>query len=179
MYKEGKLIRKKSTIFVMFLALLSVLALTACSGQAAAVTAGGKNVNATIKQTNIKALVTGNTVTIPVSAVDKNGNTNFRVDTATDYFMFMAYEYGDKMYVRADVCVPCGSESFTLKNGTLVCNSCGTVFNAQTGVGVSGAKACMSYSKQPVPFQVTDGNIVMTWTDMSTAYQNTLNRTSS
>jgi nitrite reductase/ring-hydroxylating ferredoxin subunit len=148
-------------------------AATAAGGNPGAAAAGGKNLNATVKQTTIKATISGDTVTIPVSDVDKYGNVNFRVNTASDYYMFMAYQYGDQTYVRADVCVPCGSESFTLKNGTLVCNSCGTVFDAKTGAGISGVTACQRYTKQPVPYQVTGDNIVMKWSDMATAYQKT------
>jgi nitrite reductase/ring-hydroxylating ferredoxin subunit len=144
---------------------------SACSSKSEAAS-GGKNTAASVKQSTVKAQVSGNTVTVPVSQIDKYGNTHFRVDTSNDYYMFMAYEYGDKIYVRADICPPCGSESFTLKNGTLVCDACGTVFNAQTGAGIRGA--CVKYTKQPVNFQLSDGNIVMDWTDMTSAYQKTI-----
>ncbi len=168
---------KKFGLVIALILVIALPILSACSSQVAAAGAGsGKNVNATVKQTPIKAQVSGDTVTIPMSDVDKYGNVNFKVQTATDYYTFMAYEYGDKVYVRADVCVPCGSESFTLKNGTLVCDSCATVFDAQTGKGVRGVSACMSYPKKPVAFQVTGGNIVMQWSDMSAAYQQTINR---
>jgi nitrite reductase/ring-hydroxylating ferredoxin subunit len=166
----------KVKVVMAFLLLVLVVGpvLSACSSQAtAAGGAAGKNLNTTLKQTTIKATVSGDTVTIPVSDLDKYGNVNFRVNTATDYFVFMAYEYGDQTYVRAAICVPCGSESFTLKNGTLVCDSCGTIFSAQTGAGVKGVSACMRYTKQPVPYQSVNGNIVMKWSDMSAAYQKT------
>lgn len=170
------MIKRKITLAIILILVLTMPILAACSSQSAANTGNGKNINTTVKQTYIEAQVSSNTVTIPLSAVDRYSNVNFRVDTATDYFMFMAYEYGDKTYVRANICVPCGSESYTLKNGILVCDSCGTQFDAQTGSGVGGVAACKSYPKQPVTYQVIDGNIVMKWSDMSAAYQKTLNR---
>jgi len=77
----------------------------------------------------------------------------------------MAYKYNNQTYVRADICPPCGSQSFTLKNGTLVCDTCGTVFNAATGAGISGA--CVKYAKQSVAFQTQNGNILMNGTDLN------------
>lgn len=155
---------------IMALSILVLLILPACSNQSAA--AG--NTNSTVKQTPIKATISGDTVTIPVSDLDKYGNVNFKIKTATDVYAYMAYKMGDKIYVRADVCVPCGSESFTLKGNTLVCDSCGTVFDAQSGTGISGVTACQRYTKLPVAFQTTGTDIVMKWTDMSTAFQSTL-----
>ncbi len=161
------------TLAIMALLALSLLIVPACSSGATA-SGNGKNLNATVKQTQIKPQINGDTVTIPVSDLDKYGNVNFKVKTATDVYSFMAYEYGDKTYVRSDVCVPCGSESFTLKNGTLVCDSCGTVFDVQTGAGVKGVTACQRYTKQPVAYQITGNDVVMKWADLSTAFQNTL-----
>jgi nitrite reductase/ring-hydroxylating ferredoxin subunit len=94
-------------------------------------------------------------------------------ETGTDTLSFMAYKYDDQLYVRADICPPCRSESYTLTKGTLVCDSCGTVFNAGTGAGIKGA--CVRFPKQSVNYEVKDGNILINGTDLITAYQNTLN----
>ncbi len=148
------------------LILLGLLAASACS-QAT----GGNSTSA--KQILIKAQLNADTVSIPLSEVDKNINTRFLVNTTTSKLSFMAYNYDSQLYVRADICPPCGSESFTLKNGTLVCDRCGTVFNAKTGKGVSGP--CIKFSKQAAPLEVKDGNIVMKGEELAVAYQNTLN----
>jgi nitrite reductase/ring-hydroxylating ferredoxin subunit len=169
------MIKKIVTLVILVIVALSLLGLAACSGGASAAN-GAKNFNTTVKQTSIKPTINGDIVTISLSEVEKYGNVNFKIKTATDIYSFMAYQYGDKTYVRSDVCVPCGSESFTLKNGTLVCDACGTVFNVETGVGVKGVKACQSYTKQPVAFETTGTDIVMKWTDLATSFQNTINR---
>ena len=168
--------RKPAIVTILFMAIISLLALTACSQVSAR--GGSNNSGAVIKQTRISAQLTGDTVTIPVSDLDKYGNVNFAVNTATDIYAFMSYKLGDKTYVRADVCVPCGSESFTLNKDNLVCDSCGTVFDAQTGKGVRGVTACQAYTKLPVAFQISEGNIVMKGTDLVTAFRNTVNRKS-
>jgi nitrite reductase/ring-hydroxylating ferredoxin subunit len=152
--EEGVTKMKVSIAIGLLLALLLPV-LASCTSQASAAGNGtGKSLNGTFQQITVKAAVSGDTVTVPLSDVQNNRNVNFRVNTANDYYVFMAYQYGDQTYVRADVCVPCGSESFTLKNATLVCNSCGTIFDAKTGAGVSG-------------------NLGMKWADMAAAYQKT------
>jgi nitrite reductase/ring-hydroxylating ferredoxin subunit len=61
----------------------------------------------------------------------------------------IAYRFDNKVFVRSNVCPPCNSIGFTLKNNTLVCDSCGTVFDAATGKGIEGG--CVGYSKEGIP----------------------------
>jgi len=111
-------------------------------------------------------------VSLPVAEIAQSGNGNFFLNNMS----FMAYQLDGKLYVRADLCVPCGSRTFILQGGNLICGSCGTVFNATTGIGVRGASACMSYAKKAAAFTTGGGNIVITLTDLTAAYQNTLSR---
>ncbi|MGA9047434.1 MAG: Fe-S-containing protein [Dehalococcoidia bacterium] len=126
-----------------------------------------------IDATEIVPTVANGIVTIPVSAVQKDWNVHFVVNTPGGLQSFMAYNLDGQTYVRASICVPCRGKLFTLSGNTLVCDICGTTFNANTGVGISGA--CVRYPKQSVPYQVSNGNIVMKLSDLTTAYQNTLN----
>lgn len=116
--------------------------------------------------------VSGSTVSLSMAEIAQAGNGNFPINNMS----FMAYQLDGNYYIRANVCVPCGSESFTLQNGTLLCGSCGTVFNATTGAGMRGVSACMTYAKKAVVYTTDGGNMVVTLTDLSTAYQNTINR---
>ena len=116
--------------------------------------------------------VAGSTVSLSLAEVAQAGNGNFFINNMS----FMAYQLDGTFYVRADVCVPCGSRTFTLQNGTLICGSCGTVFNATTGAGMRGVSACMSYAKKAAPYTTDSGNMVITMNDLTTAYQNTMNR---
>lgn len=152
--------RGRVTMAIMVLIALGLLAFSACSQQGA------------IKATWIKAEVTGNTVSIPLSVVNKDIITHFKISTPTDDLAFMVYKFGDKLYARANICPPCLSENFSLKNNTLVCDTCGTVFDARTGAGISGA--CVAYPKAPVSYELKDGNVLMKGTDLVTAFQDTL-----
>jgi nitrite reductase/ring-hydroxylating ferredoxin subunit len=163
--------RKKAALVILSLMILSFLVVSACSSQSVKANNAGSNTAA--KQTAIKAQLDGDLVSIPVSEVDRYTNTRFLVNTATDQLSFMAYKYDNQLYVRADICPPCGSESFTLTNGTLVCDRCGTVFNAKNGSGMKGA--CVKYAKALVAYEIKDGNIVMKGTDLISAFRNTLN----
>lgn len=158
------MVGKRKFLVIFLFTLVSLLVLTACSQSSAN--------NVTAKTVSVKAQTDGETVSVPVSDVDNFINTRFLLETPTDTLSFMAYEYRDQLYVRADICPPCRSESFTLTKGTLVCDSCRTVFNAETGVGVKGA--CVKYAKQAADFEVKDGNILIKEADLISAYQNTL-----
>lgn len=85
----------------------------------------------------------------------------------------MASIVDGEIYVRANACPPCRSVGFSLQNDILVCDTCRTTFEAETGDGIEGA--CVDYPKAPVPYEITDGNIVMSEADLITAYQDTLN----
>ncbi len=141
-----------------------VLGLAGCSGQAAA---------KPVKATWIKPQLSGDTVSIPGSAVKNDKIVHFNVAPALGREMaFMAYELDGKLYVRANVCPPCRSIGFSLSGDTLVCDTCRTVFSAKTGDGVSGA--CVAYPKAAVPYQLLGDNLVMKGNDFLTAYRNTL-----
>jgi len=125
-----------------------------------------------IKAQWIEPQVNGDSVSIPVSEVEKDWNTHFTVNTQTGKMTFMAYLLNNKIYVRANVCPPCRSIGYALDNNILVCDRCATTFKADTGDGIQGA--CVDYPKALVPYQITNGNIVMTDSDLTVAYQNTL-----
>jgi hypothetical protein len=51
-----------------------------------------------------------------------------------------------------------GSDT-TIRKNELVCNSCGTVFDAKTGAGLSGG--CNIYPEAPAALQDVDGELVI------------------
>ena len=138
------------------------LIITACSSQAPMV-----------KPSWIEPQVSGKTVSILASEVEKDTIVHFRIPAATGGSLtFMAYTLDGKIQARADVCPPCRSTSFSLSGDTLVCNTCATVFNAKTGEGISGA--CVNYPKAAIAYETNNGSIVMNADALVTAYQNTL-----
>ena len=125
-----------------------------------------------IKAQWIEPQVNGETVYIPLSEVQNDWNTHFRLDTQAGKMTFMAYLLNNKIYVRANVCPPCRSIGYALDNNILVCERCATTFKADTGDGIQGA--CVDYPKALVPYQITNGNIIMKQADLVVAYENTL-----
>ena len=120
----------------------------------------------------IEAQVNGDTVSIPVSEIENDWNTRFKVQAADGDISAMAYILNGVIYVRADICPPCRSQGFTLNGDILDCDSCHTKFKASTGDGVSGA--CVNYPKAAANYEITDGEVVMSKADLVVAYQNTL-----
>jgi uncharacterized membrane protein len=125
-----------------------------------------------VKPVTIDVQVTGDIVTIPLNKVTSNLNTRFKLATEEGEMTFMAYVWDGKLYVRADICPPCRSKSFTLTKGTLVCDSCGTVFDAVSGNGEGGA--CIAYPKESSPYQISGESIVVSKANLVTAYTDTL-----
>ena len=126
-----------------------------------------------VRPTWIEPQVSGTTVSILASEVEKNTIVHFRIPAATGGSLtFMAYTLDGKMQVRANVCPPCRSTSFSLSGDTLVCNTCATVFNAKNGEGISGN--CVNYPKAAVAYENSNGNLNMNADALVTAYQNTL-----
>ncbi|MBA7534311.1 hypothetical protein ES705_26557 [subsurface metagenome] len=129
--------------------------------------------SAPITATWIKPQVAGDTVSIPVSEVNDNKIIHFNVAVALGSEMaFMAYNIDGKLNVRANVCPPCRSIGFSLSKDTLICDTCRTTFKAKTGDGISGG--CVGYPKAAVPYEISDGKIVMRSNELLVAYQNTM-----
>lgn len=125
-----------------------------------------------IKASWITAQVSADEVSIPASSVDENTNVHFKVNTDSGELAVMAYKFDDNLFVRSNVCPPCNSIGFSLVNGTLVCDSCGTVFDAVTGTGVEGG--CVAFPKESIPHMVSDGKITMKLDDVVAAHKKTI-----
>jgi nitrite reductase/ring-hydroxylating ferredoxin subunit len=159
-------IRILPVVLVLFLA----VSITACSSNSG--NSGNTQSDSLIEPTWIQAELADNTVTISLSEVEANGMSHFTINTSSGEMDFMAYELSGETYVRASICPPCYSRSFGLKGDTLVCDTCGTVFDAETGSGIKGA--CLNYPKASVPYEITGNSIIMGVDDLLIAYNNTL-----
>ncbi len=171
-------IRATLALIVIVIGVLVTLALSSCSSTSqTAPEAGGAvaptgNPTKPVPPTTLSAQVIGDTVAILLSDVTSKINTRLAVNTPEGQMSYMAYVWNGEVYVRAAICPPCGSRSFTLTRGTLVCNACGTVFDAVTGKGKSGT--CRRYAKEDAPYQVSGYSILMKMSDLVAAYKNTL-----
>jgi nitrite reductase/ring-hydroxylating ferredoxin subunit len=125
-----------------------------------------------IKGTWITAQANADQISIPVKSVDDNTNVHFKVKTDIGELAVIAYQFDNKVFVRSNVCPPCNSIGFSLKNGTLVCDSCGTVFDAVTGKGIEGG--CVDYPKESIPYTISEGKIIMKLDDVVAAHKKTI-----
>jgi nitrite reductase/ring-hydroxylating ferredoxin subunit len=152
-----------------------ILIAVACTGPTSTPTPNptpNPNPSGPIKATWIEPQVAGDTVSIPVTEVENNSNTHFTLGTKDGNINFMEYIVDGEIYVRANVCPPCKSIGFSLKEDVLVCDRCATTFKAKTGEGIKGA--CVDFPKASVPYEIRGGNTVMKGTDLIAAYQDTI-----
>lgn len=168
-----KRLGKRSIQAALGAALLGAIAvvLASCGGAS-----GSGGPSGRVRPVLVSAAIQGDSMILPMSRVQSVTNARFVVRPASgQQESFMAYVYGGQTYVRASICVPCGGQSYSLQGNRLICDTCGTTFNATTGEGVSGVQACMGYPKQPVQFSVSaDGSMVMRTSDLLAAFQKTL-----
>ncbi|MEW6663368.1 MAG: Fe-S-containing protein [Bacillota bacterium] len=62
-----------------------------------------------------------------------------------------------RLAVAMAVCEPCRSLRFHIRGSLLVCDSCGTTWDLNTLVGLSGG--CKEYPPEELPYEVKDGII--------------------
>jgi len=155
---------KRITLILALVILVS--SIVACSDN-------GTQNSQRIEATWINPQVLGDIISIPISEVENDKIMHFEFTTQDKDMTFMAYDLSGEIYVRANICPPCRSIGFSLQESTLVCDTCGTVFDARTGAGINGA--CVAYPKAAVAYEIRDGSIVMKGSDLLAAYQDTVN----
>ena len=116
--------------------------------------------------------IDGDTVVLPVAAVEAVVNARFSVPLPDRTLDFMAYVLDGEVHVRASTCPPCSSRDFALGGVVLVCGACATTFDAVTGEGIAGA--CVDYPKAAARCSVADGLISVMLEDLVRAYDETL-----
>ena len=154
----------KSKMVIGSVLLAAVLGMVACSGD-------GAQSNDPVEATWIEPQLAGSIVSIPVSEVKNSTMTHFGLSTPDGDIAFMAYRLDGEIYVRSNVCPPCRSVGFALQRDMLVCDTCRTTFKAKTGDGIAGG--CVDYPKAAVPYEVSDGRVVMSGSDLLEADRNT------
>ena len=154
--------------------ILILMLLTLVSGIVACSSNGTQN-SQQIKAAWIEPQVVGDIISIPISAVENDKIIHFEFRAQDKDMTFMAYDLSGETYVRANICPPCHSIGFSLQQSTLICDTCGTVFDATTGAGINGA--CVDYPKAAVAHNMDNGNIIMKSIDLVAAYQDTVTLT--
>ncbi|WP_440953300.1 Fe-S-containing protein [Methanococcoides sp. FTZ1] len=161
--------KSKLAVYIVLVAVAVVFA-AGCVDDGAQATTPVNPVSATW----IEPQVIDDTVVVPAQTIRENINTHFKVETAAGEIAVMAYTLGDEIVVRSNVCPPCGSIGFSLQEELLICDSCGTTFDAGTGQGIRGA--CVDYPKENIPYAESEGNIMIGLNDIVVAHMNTIQR---
>lgn len=159
-------VRNAVLLMALWLVLAGILVGMACS----AAESGG-NSGDVVRATWIQAEIDGDSVSLPVQDIDAAELIHFKVAGETGNMVFMAYRVDGQLHLRAAICPPCRSVGFSLDGNNLVCDSCGTRFEATSGAGVSGA--CKGYPKAEATGSVSEGKFVVTMADLANAYENT------
>jgi nitrite reductase/ring-hydroxylating ferredoxin subunit len=165
MFRTSLLKRKWLWLVAAVVSLSLVIGLAGCAGTSVAADP--------ISPKWVQAFPDGDSITLPLADVENYGNVHFKVTSGGDTAAFMAYQGTDGIVVRANVCPPCRSQGFSLAGDVLVCDTCATTFEADTGDGIQGA--CVDFPKAEVAYTTVGGNVVMTKADLFQAYQNTNN----
>ena len=156
-------------IGIAFLVTIVALSALGCLENKSGVSTAGAS---PVEGTWIDAKVTEDTVSIPIKSIDDNTNVHFKVNTEIGEISVMAYKFDDKILIRSNVCPPCNSIGFALDKRTLICDACGTVFDAATGSGIEGG--CVAYPKESIPYTVSDENIILKIDDVVDAHKKTV-----
>jgi len=125
-----------------------------------------------VKATWVDVEAQGDTVFLPIDDLTAYTNTHFKIETGGKAYTYMAYELNGTIYVRANVCPPCRSIGFSLDGDTLICDRCGTVFDAVSGSGIKGA--CVDYPKASSDYSMNDGRLAMNLGALEVAYNDTM-----
>lgn len=157
------------TIGMALLVTIVALSVLGCVENKSGISTAGAT---SVEGTWIDVKVAEDTVSIPIKSMDDNTNVHFRVNTEIGEISVMAYKLDDKIFVRSNVCPPCNSIGFALDKNTLVCDACGTVFDAATGSGIEGG--CVAYPKESISYTVSDKNIILKIDDVVDAHKKTV-----
>ena len=157
---------------------VAVLVIAGCSGGSPA-PAGGQDAAGVSSSDShrydpvwVTPEATAELVSLPVNTIEQDRMVHFWMNLDSGKQAFMAYEMDGTLYVRASICPPCRSIGFSIEKGILVCDTCGTRFDAKTGAGVSGA--CRNYPKEQAAYTITDGKVVAKVADLAEAHAATV-----
>ena len=115
--------------------------------------------------------VNGDTVTIPLDIVKNAGHVHFILPVEDEELDYLGYMLDGSFYVRAAVCPSCGSQGLSHGGTTLVCHSCSTMFDLETGEADVDDSA--SFPQGLLPYGVDGTVIIMSFAELVEAYERT------
>jgi hypothetical protein len=114
-------------------------------------------------------------VKILQSVAAESDHVHFEVPTDDGPAGFIGYFLDKSFVVRANVCPVCVSRDMDWEASTIVCGSCGTVFDAVSGIEKYGGPR---FPKGLVPNTKSAGIITMSLVDLQSAFERSVSRES-
>ncbi|MEE9118906.1 MAG: Fe-S-containing protein [Calditrichia bacterium] len=97
-------------------------------------------------------------IVIPFELVKQKKFVTFSYQSPSGNIPLLAYISGEgKLVTAISMCEPCNSTRFHISGSILVCNSCGTTWELDNLIAISGA--CGKYPPDAIPSKIVAGNI--------------------
>ena len=111
-----------------------------------------------IPMTDVQPSVESGKISIPLDLVMEKRMVRFEYEANGNKIPLLSYiTQSGKVVTAVSMCEPCRSTRFHIKDKTLVCNACGTVWQLETLKGISGG--CLKYPPDFIPSTVDKGRI--------------------
>ena len=111
-----------------------------------------------ILMTDVQPSVESGKISIPLDLVMEKRMVRFEYEANGNKIPLLSYiTQSGKVVTAVSMCEPCRSTRFHIKEKTLVCNACGTVWQLETLKGISGG--CLKYPPDFIPSTVDKGRI--------------------
>jgi uncharacterized membrane protein len=106
----------------------------------------------------IQARIENGKVILPLEEVKEKQFVKFTYGDLVSGLPMLAYVSGEgKIVTAVSICEPCNSSAFHIKGDKLICNSCGSTWELNTLVPVSGS--CGKYPPDVVPNTIVGKDI--------------------
>lgn len=112
-----------------------------------------------IEMTDVKATVANGSVAVSESEVRKAGIVYYEYRGAKDVNLLAYVGPSGNIFTAVSLCEPCRGQKFHIEGTTLVCNTCGSVWELETHKAVSGA--CTNYPPEILQSETLNGQVVI------------------
>ncbi len=111
-----------------------------------------------IPMTDVQPSVGNGKISIPLDLVLEKRIVRFEYEANGSKIPLLSYiTQTGKVVTAVSMCEPCRSTRFHIKDKSIVCNACGTLWNLETLKGISGG--CLNYPPDLLPSTVDKGRI--------------------
>lgn len=171
--KPGQVWRRSGTltavvvIILLGVALIALISARQDSGTTGAKNPGGGDQSSakdSIEMTDVKATIANGSITVSEDEVRKAGIVYFEYKGTKNVSLLAYVGPSGKIFSAVSLCEPCRGQRFHIEGKTLVCNTCGSVWELETHTAVSGA--CTNYPPEIIPSTTQNGLVTIPETEV-------------